>query len=529
MSEVKQNPIIDYMFAAGQNAAQNKAAAIAITTQLDNQEEANSAAQVARSAVGASDQVIESEKQKRQLALDAHVADIQTEFGADPVAQGSASNIWLKRMQEDSQKAYATLDQIHENQSKTLLNDPVGYIMNQFTAPADIAEHNYYVNRYNIAEEALKNITSASHNNVIAANHAAAKTSQESAIAEAEKIAATTAYDLANLKGKTAGDRIRGLGELNSLNNQQLAVVFQAHAAANSDESLALQKQNHADMLALRKEALEAKKDKLIEDEATMNDYNVGAKAFGRPQFSDIKTFIRMSKTMQTRDPEFMKVLGYGQDVNLKGGVTNDIPISNSAGHTALVYASGTVTPGNVVGKFLAEEVAQAKLSPTAPKDREALAAHITDIATTQALNSQKRIIPNKGNIYEAPPTSVVMSSVAAASDPFLSTVIKPTLDVDPKVKISDELMFGKALDFAKANKANLNVAASGLQTYYQKAVLENNLLNQYVEKGLPAQKDYRAVIDGKVVDMTNIVDVKRALLSNMGSINDFGGSLLPR
>jgi hypothetical protein len=275
-------------------------------------------------------------------------------------------------------------------------------------------------------------------------------------------------------------------------------------------------------MMALRQEALDAKKDKLEDDTAMMNDYNVGAKAFGRPQFSDIRTFKRVSQTMSTRDPEFMKVLGYGQDVNLKAGVTNDIPVSNSAGHTALVYASGTVPAGNIVGRFLAEEVAQAKLSPTAPKDREALAAHITDNATTQALGFQKRIIPGKGNIYEAPPTSVVMASVAAATDPFLSSVIKPTLDVDPKVKISDELMYGKALDFARGGKGNLNVAASGLVTYYQKAALENNLLNQYVEKGLPAQKDYRAVIDGGVVDLTNIVDVKRALLSSISSQYQF-------
>jgi hypothetical protein len=470
-----------------------------------------------------------SEQQKRQAAIDAKSASIQTEFGADPTAQGSASNEWLHRMQDASQKAYTTLDQIHENQTKTLMNDPFGYIMTQFTGPADIAEHNYYVNKYNIAEEALKNITSASDNNVIAANRAAAKTSQETAIAEAEKIAATTAYDVASLKGKLAGDRIRGLGELNSLNNQQLAVVFQAHQAKNADESLAIQRQNHADMMRLREDALKEKKEKLGEDEATMNDYNVGAKAFGRPTFSDVKTFIRISKTMQARDPEFMKVLGYGQDVNLKSGVTNDIPVSNSAGHTALVYASGTVPAGNIVGKFLVEEVAQAKLSPNPPKDREALAAHITDNATTQALGFQKRIIPDKGNIYEAPPTSVVMASVAAATDPFLSTIIKPNLDVDPKVKISDELMYGKALDFARGGKGNLNVAASGLVTYYQKAALENNLLNQYVEKGLPAQKDYRAVIGGKVVDLTNIVDVKRALLSEIGSLNDFGGSLLPR
>jgi hypothetical protein len=519
MAEIKDNPIINHIAANAQAQAQNTQTSVDIAKMMDQQEEQSQAAIVARSAIGNADQTILSSRHSRAAAVDAKNAAIRTEFGADPTLQGTASNNWIREAEANAQKAYAALDVVKQKQSTTLLDDPIGFISAQFTLPADVAAYNYYANKHNIAQSRVSEITQSSDANVIAANRAAATTSTEEAIAEGEKAALGAAMDIAKLKEAAAGSRIKGLGELNALTRDQANMAMQLHQSANSDRGLALQEQAHRDLLedrALRRQQaasqLKDKQDSFEDQESLRLAYNMGAKATGRVQIPDARSWRTTNAALQ-KDPLFWETMGYGQQLQLTEGVTNGIPVANSAGNTAMLYASGRVPAGNNVAQFLVDRVAEVKLEPNAPKDKEGFAAAVTIHAQARAKTMSTRIDPKVPNIYSAPPVGVVMQAVGLADDPFLTTMVKPILVEEPNAKIPDDVLFAKAADFVAGNRANFNAAADGIATYYKIAVLKNNIANQYSEKGLPNQKAYNAVINGRTVNLIDVISIKRELM----------------
>lgn len=514
MAEIKDNPIINSIAQAGQAQAASQNAALAIHQQLDQEDMASSAAVIARSAMGNAEATMSSEKNAWEAASDSKVAETRAFMGADPTLQGSLSNKWLQRMNEAAEKQYQSLDVIQEKQSKTLLNDPLGFIAAQFTLPADIATHNYYNQQRATAEEQLNEITSASDANVIAVQRAKQHTSTEYAIAESEKAKQGAEFDNARLIADNAGKQITGLNDLNSLTQQQLNVAFQKHAAANSDAALEMQRQNHADMMELRQARLEAQKDKEESDALDMQAYNAGQKKLGKPTIDDPRMFRSVYKNGFNRDPNFMNTLGLGQSLLANGGVTNGVAVAGSAGEAATLYATGATNNLNTlpVGKFLATQFNTVKAMPNAPKDHVALVGLTTERAVNEA-NNQLRDIQT-GSIYAAPPPSVILAARGLDNDPFLDGVVRPLVDKDPNVKIDDATLVGKAMDFAKTNQGGINSAAVGVAQYFKMAVLKNNLLNQYTENGLPAQaKQYNARINGAIVNLADPIEVKKAII----------------
>jgi hypothetical protein len=515
MAEIKDNPIINYAAQAAQAQAGDQQAKVDIAKQLDQQEAASNAQMLARTAMGNDEATISAAKNTRQAAIDATNANIRLGFGADTTAQGSESNYWLGEMQNNAHKAYAALDAINQKRQATLLDDPLGFINAQFTLPADIATHNYYAEKHNIAEQALNEITSASNAAVIASTNAAAKTSQEEAVAESDKAVQSALYDNAKIKEGMAGNRIKGIVDINALTTQQAAMALQVHQAQNSDKSLVLQEQNHKDMMDLRKERLDAAAEGKADQEEMRQAYNAGARRMGKPTIDDLTSFRRYFAT-QSKNPDFMDVLGQGQEIQMNSGTSNGVSVAGSAGRAAMIYASGPTNNLKLdpVGSFLVDRLAEIKANPAAPKDRDALAAAVTDHAKTIALAQSKQIRDDSPNIYAAPPPTVILDAVGPKSDPFLDAAIRP-LVTDPSVKIPDGKIFGAAFDFASQGKGkgSLNVAAEGITTYYTQAVLQNVLLKQFGEKGLPTQTNYPAVIDGVTVDATNPTEVRKAIL----------------
>ena len=515
MAEIKDNPIINSIAQAGQAQAASQQTALSVHQMMDQEDMANSAAVVARSAMGGAEQTMSSEQNAWKAATDAKVAETRTVMGADPTLQGSLSNTWLQRMNDAAEKQYQSLNVIQEKQSKTLLNDPLGFISAQFTLPADIATHNYYNGQRDIAEKQLNEITSASDANVIAINRAQQHTSSEYAMAESTKAAQGAELDNARLISENAGKQIVGLNDLNSLTQQQLNTAFQVHAAANSDAQLAETKKLHQDNLALRQERADKKADDDAGLDSDRQAYNMAMKRMGKPEIVDNRLWRNIYTHNYGRDQNFMNELGQGQTLAAAGGVTNGVAMSGSAGETAQLYASGSTTnlKTDPVGAFLYNQLASVKSTAGAPKDHLALSEAVTTAAVKAAKDMKGQIRDDSANIYAAPPPAIVLGTTVALSDPFLSTVIKPIADLDPKKSLPDGTIFGQAFEFAGRQQGNTNMAADGIANYYKVAVLKNNLLNQYTEKGLPPQTNYPVVIDNAVVDATDVTAVKRAIL----------------
>lgn len=519
MAEIKDNPIINYAAQAAQAQAGDQQAKVDIAKQLDQQEAASNAQMLARTAMGNDEATISAAKNARQATIDATNANIRLGFGADTTAQGSESNYWLGEMQNNAHKAYAALDAINQKRQATLLDDPLGFINAQFTLPADIATHNYYAEKHNIAEQALNEITSASNAAVIASTNAAAKTSQEEAVAESDKAVQSALYDNARIKEGMAGNRIKGIAEINSLTTAQAAMALQVHQAQNSDRSLVMQEENNK----LMREERQARIDKLDEtalgDQSMLDAYNAGQRNLKKPTIGSLAEWRVTYRAMQSR-PEFQNTLAMGQDIIANGGTTNGISVAGSPGEAALLYASGA-TAGNKtsqVASFLTQRLNEIKSLPTPPKDRVALAEAVSIEAKKIATAQVGQINDATPNIYAAPPPSVILQAPAVAANPFVAGTIKPLLDADPNVKLPDGVIMGKALDVAKT-KGGVDVAANGIKAYYDQVVMKNSVLNQYVENGLPPQTKYPAVLDGATVDLTDLTAIKRYIVQKNFSV----------
>jgi hypothetical protein len=516
MAEMKpgQDPAIDYAALMGQHEAATTSTALALNKQLDAQESANSAEQVAQTAMGGANAVISNEANARAAATDAKVADIRATTGADPTLNGTLSSVWLQRMNDAAEKQYQSLDVIQKKQSATLLNDPLGFIMAQFTLPADIETHNYYNQQRQTAEEQLNEINSYSDNAVIAARRAQATTSNATAEAEATLATQKAAAAVAKLQADNAGNKIRGIVELNNLDDKQMSFLLQIHAAQNSDKSLAMQAQNHADMMKLRQDALDLKSEGKANMSATMEEYNAGARRMNKPVFQDITAFTRYFSA-NNKNPDFQNIWGQGQDILINGGNTDGIPVAMDAGHAALTYASGSTSglKGDPAASFLVQNLDAVKSMPNAPKDREALAAAVKDRAVNGATASLREIRSGMDNIYAAPAPSVVLGAVKATSGPFIDSEIRPLVK-GPETKLPDDVIFTKAVQFAASNgRGGINTAADDLVKYYNTAVAQNNALNQYREKSLPPQTSYNANINGAILNLNDPIAVRRALI----------------
>ena len=521
MAEIKSNPIIDHIAATAQAMASDKQAAIDVATQLDEQEQSNSAAQVAQQALGGAKQVIISQKNSWEAATDATVKGIRADFGANANEVGSNANYWMKESEKTARQAYEARDALQAKQGISMLSDPLGWINAQFSVQSDAATFNYYVDKHNEANSRLDQITQSSDAQVIATQRSQQKTSTEYAIAQGEEAAQTAAYNISQLKDKAAGDRIKGIVELNNLTAKDAALALQLHQANNSDRGLALQAQAHKDMMADRADRAAERAERAADKTSTLQDqedfrnqYNANARRNNQTEIPDNKSW-RTVFAVNAKNPDFWAKVAAGQQIIANDGASTGIPVAASAGHAAVVYAGGgTNLKKDPVAQFLFDKLSAVKANPQAPKDPEALAAMVTKVAVDEATNQARAINPNVGNIYSAPPVAVVMGAVGPKTDPFLATVVKPLVDADPNVKINDDVLFGQAFDFAKGNSANFNTAAAGIKAYYDQAVLQNNKLKEYTEKGLPAQVGYNVVINGQTVDATNITAIKKAMIT---------------
>lgn len=523
MAEVKDNPIINHIAAAAQAQASSQQAQLRIQEQLDAQEAASQQAILAATSVGNAQATIKSSEESWKASSDAQIASIGVALGTDWTTQGSESNYWATQMKENAHKAYESLDVIKDKQSKTLLSDPLGFISAQFTLPADIATHNYYARKHNVAEQALNEITNASNSAAIAAKQMEQRTSEAVAEAKANEALANAAKDVANITANAAGNKIKGIVEINSMTAQQADMAFKIHAANNSDAQLALQQRQADDLHAQRMMAQTQRQEQLDAKAATLDDWkaqldirNIGAKAMGKAPVTSIDMF-RREYNMSGKTQDYQDMLNYGMDISLNQGSLSGVPVAQNAGRAALNYAKGGVNlNGNVAGTFLTQVLGQQKLLPTAPKDQAALAEQVTSVATKIAkdqLASIDNSNPAAPNIYAAPPPSVMLQSKAVQSSPFIMETLVPMLEQNKNLQLPDAVLVAKAADYAKGGKANFNVAVAGIAAYYKQATIINSANNRYVEHDLPKQTSYTARINGADVDLTNETQVKMVLM----------------
>lgn len=523
MADQTQTPEagFNYIKQAAQTQASNTQSALEIHKLMDQQSETYADAILNQKAAGEAGQAQLAAKNSIDASVDAQVAAMQKTLGTDWTDNASASSKWARELKDNTDKAYAALDVVHEQQSKTLFNDPIGHIMSQFTLPADVATYNYYAQKAQVAEGALNEVISSSNSAAVAANNMKQLTSTELAIANSKAAAAASNLQVNKLVLESAGARIAGIEKLQQLSQQQLATVFQVHSAQNDDRRLAMAQEQQAFMREARAQAATEKSQKDDDVRLMMESYNLGAKRTGAAQIGDVSIFRRMLGAINS-NPDMAATLVAGQMIQSKGGNTAGVPVAQTSGEAALLYSGGQSNlKGNVAGTFLRDRLQEVRSSPGAPNNKAELAAAVTAKANARAAADVGLIKDDVPNIYDAPPLPALVQAAAGvyAKDLFFSQQLAPMLAADKNVTLNNTQILTKAAEMAKGGTGDFNAAIAGVVNYYKAAVVVNAATKQYSENGLPEQKNgFRASIWGKTLDLTNPADVKRAImLQNLG------------
>lgn len=512
---------------AGQTAAKQQQTQLDIAKLMDAQTDAFGEQSLAVSDMLQAKKTASIAEEGFKAKTDAEKAAAQTALSSSYADQGSRSNYWAKESASNADKAYAALDAINEKKQSNLLSDPVGYIMNQFTLPTDIATHNYYAEKHNLAEGELNRIVKQTTEAGQMANMMQQSTSAELAASKLGELEAQARGEKAKILGASAGTRMAGLQILNQMDVARSDLAFKALGAINADAHLKIAQQSAADTHAMRlmqQEEFKTKIDAKIEAgqniQAELDSYNVGARIAHRPEIGDVKTFQRVYQSaILNKNQDFMQVVAAGQEAQLQGGNKDGVGIAKTAGETAGMYsrAPGALIKTDSVAMYMSDTFNKAKLDATAPKDPTAFAAKVSETLLKDAKAKSALIKDNEPNIYAAPPVGVMMQSKAGQqiiSNPFFASTVAPMVQADPTVKIEDGVMFAKAEAFVRENpQANLKVTAAGISAYYRNATVVNNFAKRYIENGLPKQDSYVAKINGEPVELSNETQVVRALM----------------
>lgn len=518
--------LLSTLVKAGETAAEQQQTQVDIMALMDAQETNYAQQALVVDELSSAKKVISAQQEAFAAETDAKKLAAEVAYSSNFSDQASKTNYWAKEVHENAAKAYASLDAINEKKKSNLLEDPIGYIMNQFTLPSDIAAHNYYVNKHNVADTALNTLIKGTSDAAIMAKNMEKSTSTEQALAKLTEIETQAKWDKLKISKEAAGTRMSGLQTLNQMDIQQTAAAYQALSAVNADQHLKLAQRSADDQHQMRmmqqkefNEKTTAKLEANQSMEAEMQSYNAGARLANRPEIHDVKTFQRVAQNaIQRKDQDFLNVVSAGQLIELNGGKVDGVMIAKNAGDTASMYSkSGPMLKGNSVGSFMADTYNNLKARPGVnAKDIEAFNAVANTEIVATAKAKMNKIKDSEPNIYAALPVDIIAKSKTGQqllTTPFMQSTIVPMYNADKDVKIPDTLMLEKASKFVLSNRSELDSTAKAIATYYQSAIHTNNVVKRYVENGLPPQQSYMWDSGYGTRNLASEVEIKRLLM----------------
>ena len=525
---------------AGQTVASNKETHLKIEKIMDSQTSLIQEQKGNIDNIAVADSTITAEKNRYLAETDVKKAAAQAAFSSDFAQQGSKSNELAAEIITNYSKANIALDAIHAKEKVGLMDNPLDYIMNKFTLPADNAEYNYYVRKHNNAENTLNALMDGTEKAANIANKMQRSTSADMAAAENDRILQTAAFNKNKLTIDNAGFRINGLSTLQSLDAQELDIASKLLSATNADEHLklaqrhevmmkqdmALKQQSLALQIADRSDRMADRRDQLNAATQTMNEYNVGARQSGGMEFNDPKRFMQMLPTL-SKDPDAVSKMVAGQKLlyNQANNIDSVVPVAPSVGAAARIYAKGNAQ-GNEVGTMLASVYTSLEGRPEL-KNPEVLEAEVTKQAKIKATQQAQVIDVNSPNIYDAPSTGIMLKAkiegiTEILSAPVFRDTVVPMLNANPKLDLNYMQMISKANEYVLANPGELNSTADAMSKYYGAAKSVNNTIKQYQANLLDNQTSFRARVKlpylslgtGAILNLDDVNSWKRILMS---------------
>jgi len=453
-------------------------------------------------------------------------------------------------------KELIPLDQeLNSMKAVSFLEDPLGWLANQFALPQVAARRNAIANQINTGNEAIRSqdaLVSATINAnagklatmSTAEAEAAARQKQLDATIEAQKAELATA----KLKGAT-DDQIRRIEEKQDaeiLNLQQRAEQRKEHEERLklSKEQFALTQETRQNQQEIARERLEQQRQKA--EEQADRDAKIAAAATmgGFPGIKTEKDLKNLSSAEKKRFEEIWATGGTTLGSTPFLAAQNFRYVQNAANTPAnrddirAVYPGEQLKLGSVLTQTVREEAAKFSSTLKGPqleeKVNESIIGPNGDFSRmkehpegfTKSING----VPT--NFYVAPPIVEVAKQPSLAGNLAALATLETSKINAATGKATDSTAMLTTLASQIGEKGNVSQAAKDVVSMYQKIVDANNESMQFSKFGLPNQDSYSVQIPGQLygkstVNLLNPADVTKALLQLYRNHTQFGQSFL--
>lgn len=496
-------------------SAQRKLADIMANTQLD---------------IGVNNSVIEG--QKNLAALSTQNAKLKTGsvLGMDMSLQGEVLTGLVSTMNQAYERKMEAARAIEEKRSVGFMDNPLQHILNQFTINDDIDKYQSAASIESATSEHINDLNAKANNISLTQNNFSQALTQASIDAAAKNNLdiATIAANKATIDG--IGYNIAGLQHWANASKETLAIAFNVQNARVQQDHLKLAMEN----AALHREEFNWRKDERATaadgDSFLLSNIQAGLKVIQGAEAKDItnnkgaaKEALMLFKSNTPAGILYQEAFKAGisgtmggKPSQVMGLLTNGFPVQ---------FTESQQEIKNILGGAQ-DKVSRAAQAGTIPKGQESAAFDKTVKETVD--NMLKDIEPGKNLFNIGAPIDIAMRP-GVVETAFAQKVIMPVLapndDLSKGFKLdTGNVMFSTALASIKNKVVSIDEAADGIAAYYQKGVAMNlavrnlpkfgivpdELMNSYKTS---VQINPHALVGGtKIIDMTNRMDVKRAI-----------------
>lgn len=420
-------------------------------------------------------------------------------------------------------QAQAQVTDIEANSD--IINNPLGWLRDLLQGDGARAQRDALAQDFDTKQKIAAGLNAQTQQTAITQNAITETLSQASITAEAEKtqLLANAEATKQQIAGKQYG--AQAIEALRQNGAQEFNRAMQVYGQITED-------QRYRESAALRQAQFESiqeqrKKGKLedVEYADATNRVNTYRTQAGLPPVNE--TFVRRTLTQggdlgdDIRRQELQGMKLAGGEMKVFGNTPADtiatltkdqarLPESYTRASVAVLQQASSAAQAEIAAKLLQPGGEDLK------KDVGARAAILNSQVTTVATQLQSNIQSGKGNPYEAPAASVILSEPNGLADTPFGKVVQDLVSTGQN-NPSPDMIIAAGVAAVDQGKLSINDVRAGITSYYQNAVGINNATGGYLQLGVPAQRGYSTKLE---VFNKSIWDSLGAGLELQGGLN---------
>lgn len=472
--------------------------------------------------------VVTAAKNAAELKVQAENAKIARAAGIDPETGANILVETVTKLRQSNAEVEATLKEYRRKTETGFFDSPIDYIVNQITLPAteeklknSVQQSTLYADQLTKVNNTLQNSfqTTEKLKESITASSAEAATRA----AAAASLIESKKYQLEALKYNT-----QGIQEAQNATAEQLAMIYNVFNAQKAEQQLVLAQRSQELSerrfnveSAMRQEALDAKREGKVMEDAVLAKINAGRAASGMQPLEGPEAQFALAKMKSGAGGDVQTYYEIGDKLASTGTI--------SFGNTpAEAVRTLTTTPTNLpdIKRETTELLSAAMQAVQANKAIDQKNTAQVNTAINNFVNEKIRaqyssIVPGGQNLFDVGDLSSYLGLSAIKDLPVTQKVLAPL--AASGVALNDPKMVLGFMRKAVKDGTLTTSEIADLATIYRKANLINQAARDFRSLGIVppnAGRNYFAKVStfGKPVDMTDPTAIQNYLSKELSN-----------